>query len=196
MNYNSKFLDLYREFEGVLRNQNVDYKDIESNSESDIRDKLTICRQMRNYLTHCNNTFLSISDEQIKFLTEIIKEYRLKDDVCKKHLRTAASFCCKPTDKCLDVIQRMIKRKITEIPVYNSGTATTKPVYGVVDIFSVNDAYLKSKTSKISTIKIKRNFIFVKPDTLMNDIYYQNATIFCTSDGTEKGKFLGVVDRG
>lgn len=167
---NERFLSLYKELEGIFREQGLDWKDVESTSDDMIQNRMRICRQLRNYLSHQNDpSFIMISDTQVKFLEETIDEQRMKGDIVKKHLGTISANTCKYTDKCSDVLVRMIKRKINEMLVYSE--IKGKRIIGTVSIFDVSSQVLISKTKKVSDIKsLGDNYIFVSPDMKMEEI--------------------------
>lgn len=61
---NQRFLELYRAYETVLREQGLDYFSVNEQAEPPLlKSRMTMVRQMRNYLTHVNDVdFLSVTD--------------------------------------------------------------------------------------------------------------------------------------
>lgn len=190
--YNEQFLNVYKEFEAILRNQNVDYKALELNSDDLIMNRLRICRQIRNYLTHNNdNIFIDISKNQVKFIKEMIETQKMKDDVVKKHLGRINNYTCSIFDKCTDILNIMSKRNITQYPVLDE--IKGECIIKIVSIWDVAASVLESKTKRIKEIeKFTNNFIYVDPLCLYNSIP-KEFFVFCTDNGTKDGKILGIV---
>lgn len=194
MNNNERFIAVYKDFENLMKNKGIMIKDFEdSMSDSECANKLRICRQMRNYISHNSDTmFLTMSEAQIKFIENLTHEQRMFGDVVKKHLGTIAANTCKIGDKCSDVVLKMSKKSLNEFPVYTE--VRGKRIFGVITIHDLIIQTLNSKTNKISSIKkMNLNKVnFVAPDELMENIPKDKVN-FCTDDGTKNGKLLGVV---
>lgn len=189
---NIKFLQVYKEYEQILRNHNIDIKNYEESASADIQDKLRICRQMRNYLCHsAEPDLLTISKEQIEFIQDLIQIELDKEDIAKKHIKTVNTSICKSSDKCIDALNKMIKLKQTQLAIMNVKTNQI----GIVDIYKVSAAILQSKTSKLSDIKTTKNYIFVSPLDNISDIrpYINNNVILCTDNGQDTGKLKGTI---
>lgn len=192
MSNNDKFLSVYKDFESTLRNQNIDFKELENQGDSLISNRLRICRQIRNYLSHNNDSnFIETSRSQIKFLEEMNENQKMKDDIVKKHLGRVNSYTCSIYDKCTEVLAIMSKRGVSQYPVLDEikGTYEIK----IVSIYDIANAVLESKTKRIKDIlKFDNNFTFVDPLYLYIEVSKDIFT-FCTSDGTKDGKILGIV---
>ncbi len=182
-----EFLAAFRDYETLLRDNGQTTKDLEDESDDATGARLRICRIFRNYLSHQNDPgFLEISDSQLKFMKDRANELAMQGDILKKHLRTVASGVCNDKDKCSDVVAKMAKLKTENIVV----SMTTG--YGIVNIFDMSMAALSSKTTRVGSIRYKRNYIILPPQTMMQDVP-KDQIIICTSDGKESGKLLGVV---
>ena len=183
-----QFLDAYKTYETILREQGVDTKIFEEQSDDLTANRLRMCRVMRNYSSHNNdNAFLSVSDTQLKFLQKVADEQRMSGDVVKKHLKSVKTATCTLKDKCTDVLQRMIKLHVTALPVWD------KDVLGIVSIYDVSTLVLESRTKKISDVKkLGKDFIIVAPDMKWCDLP-KHTIAFCTKDGTPDTSLLGVV---
>ncbi len=187
MNTNNKFLSLYKEYETLIRDQGIDPKEYETNVDDLSANRLRICRQLRNYLSHQNDPgFILISEKQNSFLESYIKSLKTSRDIIRKHLKNITSGACAETDKCSDVLQKMIKNKTDRIFVIG------KTAVGVASIYDVSSKVLESKTNKMSSIKSKKDYILISPDTEMSDIPV-NSNILCTQDGSATGKIIGVL---
>lgn len=180
-----KFINSYKDYETILRANNIDPKDYEDKSDEIVSNRLRICRQMRNYISHQNDPgFLEPSDLQIKFLDQQIKTLTMADDIAKKHVKR--NFVCKDMDKACDVAKLMAKSKVIEIIVTRKdGT------YEIVSIYDVIAGALESKTTKIATIKSKKPK-FVSATTKIRDIA-PGALYVVTDNGAVDGKFIGTL---
>lgn len=185
MKRTEQFLGLYREYESLMRDRGLDCKEFEDTADDLLSNRLRMCRQFRNYLSHNNDPgFLEISDDQMKFLQERVDSLKMEDDALKKHLKTVNAGTCSEKDKCGDVLAKMVKLKCTEmVAVLSTG-------YGLVSIYDVSKALLDSKATKIGAVKMTKKFKFAEPLTVMSKV--PKTTIICTDDGTSDGKLIGV----
>lgn len=190
-----RFLSLYREFETLLRDDGKDYKELEESADDLLQNRLRINRQLRNYLTHNHDAgFLEISDKQIAFMEKLIFEQKSSMDILKKHIKSAKVAGCLCTDMLDDVLTKMMKLKVTRLPVYDESC-----VLGIVSWIDVLKAYRtekRPKTAKLSVVKkFDKKVICMTPDTLMSDILMTvdpSDMVCCKDSGDKKGKFLGV----
>lgn len=190
-----RFLSLYREYETLLRDDGKDYKELEESADDLLQNRLRINRQLRNYLTHNHDAgFLEISDKQIAFMEKLIFEQKSSMDILKKHMKSAKVAGCLCTDMLDDVLTKMMKLKVTRLPVYDENC-----VLGLVSWIDVLKAYRaekRPKTAKLSVVKkLDKKVICMTPDTLMSDILMTvspSDMVCCTDSGDKKGKFLGV----
>ena len=190
-----RFLSLYREYETLLRDDGKDYKELEESADDLLQNRLRINRQLRNYLTHNHDAgFLEISDKQIAFMEKLIFEQKNSMDILKKHIKSAKVAGCLCTYTLDDVLTKMMKLKVTRLPVYDESC-----VLGLVSWIDVLKAYRaekRPKTAKLSVVKkLDKKVICMTPDTLMSDMLMTvdpSDMVCCTDSGDKKGKFLGV----
>ncbi len=188
-----KFLELYRTYETVLREQGLDYKTREESSEEPLQGRLRICRQIRNYLTHNQDVgFLEVSDLQIKTLEQWIEKQKMESDILKKHCKTLKSSSCNVQDKCEDTIRRMLKLNISEIPVMESNQ-----LVGVISLKKIIQTYLDgTKAIKVNKVPLeKKQIVYLAWDSPMSvvDSYKEIQTFICCTDtGFKDGKILGI----
>lgn len=188
-----KFLGLYREYETLLRDAGIDYKDLEEKSDDLLQNRLRINRQLRNYLTHNHDAgFLEISDKQIAFMEKLIFEQKCSMDILKKHVKTVKTAACTYADNLEDVLNKMSKLKVTKLPVYDD-----TGVLGFVSVYDVTKAFLtekRPKTAKLSVVKkLEKKVICMTPDTQMSVVLSQTTGVVCCTDtGLKNGKLLGV----
>lgn len=186
MKNEEKFLNLYKEYESIMRDQGLDCKDFEEHCEDTLQNRLRMCRQMRNYLSHNNDAgFLDISNTQIKFLSDFVNEQKIKGDVLKKHLKTPTSSVCDIKDKCSLALEKLNKLKKENIVVTN-GTS-----YKLASVYEISTRAIESKSNKLDKVKLCGDVIFEHPLVEIEKIP-SGKIIVCTSDGTTDGKLLGV----
>jgi len=82
------FLEKYKGVESCLRAQQIDMKSYEESLPEADSQKLRMCRNLRNYAAHNDGfrTFLSISDEMIKFLDKIDKDVKKNISTVKEYM--------------------------------------------------------------------------------------------------------------
>lgn len=184
MKKNEKFLELYREYEGLLRDKGIDCKDYENQAEPGLSKRLYICRQTRNYLSHTSDPgFVEVSDAQISFLQALVNELKFADDVLKKHLKTPRTSVCDEKDKVIDAINKMVKLRQDILVV------KTKTGFGTIDMYSATSAFLKSKATRLDKLKLGKQFKCYPPLTKIEDL--PRTLIVCTDNGEVDGKLLG-----
>lgn len=87
---NDKFLDAFRALDSELKDQGSTVLEYENSLKdgSVEKEKLKVCRIMRNYMSHNDTTFLTASTEQIKFLDaqteDVLKRAHLVKDEMKR----------------------------------------------------------------------------------------------------------------
>lgn len=69
----AEFLKKYREYESLLLEHGSNYKQAEDSASGITQKRMRICRQLRNYLVHQEDSgFIQISKKQIHFLQNLI----------------------------------------------------------------------------------------------------------------------------
>lgn len=190
---NDTFLSLYRTYEGLLRARNTDYREIEGKSGN---GRMTIMRQMRNYLAHAEDPgFITISPLCIKVLEQMVKEESLKGDIVKNHLITPAKGSIKEGTMISEVIYKLstvVIKGIYGLPVYDGD----KKLRGIITLEKAA-AILK----KYGNIPLKEDicgsysnkFHLIKPEDMAperkDNLYY-----CCTKDGTLNTQYMGYID--
>ena len=180
------FLDLYREYEGLLRDRGVEYRHVEDSSEGIIKDRLTIMRQMRNYLTHRHDpNFLIISDKQIEFLCELIKEESLKGDLLRDHLISIKKGAVSIDEDLSSVITKMKKLGFTNIVVYDN----QKKILGRLNIYDAALMVSQNASATVASIKkLNPAGIVYAPEIKIEEVQdWTNGVVCCTKKG-----FLGI----
>lgn len=189
---NALFLTAYREYEQLLKSKGLDVSSIESSTETpkDVSDKIRICRQMRNFMSHNDDPeFLNASDSQIAFLTNLVYEERLKEDCAKDHMRGLKSASVSSKDKCTDALDKLIRLKTDKIVVIDGYDI------GVASIFDVAKAAQATKTSKMSSVKTTSDFREAYEETPMQTLRTSNTKVFIVKKHSSKAeeKMVGVI---
>lgn len=191
------FLETYRTYEMVLRECGSDYKSEEEQAEGLLGDRLRICRQMRNYLSHQQDAgFLAVSDGQLAFLQQQIRicRARLAKDTLGGNLQSLGSMACMPVESCMTVLRRMRRAHLYVLPVYDAREHGMKRLLGTVDAISLGMAVGANVRALVGSMKHgpMPNAIFA-PDTPMQKVLSLHlSSCCCTSDGTSSGTLLGV----
>lgn len=186
-----EFLGLYKEFESVLREKRIDYRDFESTLDDTTENKLRVCRRLRNFLSHNNNDdFVIISEKQIAFMEEMIENQRGNADVLQKYLKPAALSSCGVDETCKESLAKFSKSGAEYLPVYD-------PSKGVLGLITSVDVIMKMARNKDATIKgipvSTKNIACFAADTPIDEIKKCKASVVCcTDDGSAFGKLLGV----
>ena len=86
---NEKFLDAFRALDSELKDQGSTVLEYENSLKdgSVEKEKLKVCRIMRNYMSHNDTTFLTASNEQIKFLDTQTEEVLKKAHLVKNEMK-------------------------------------------------------------------------------------------------------------
>lgn len=200
-NENDQFLKSYKELEETCRGLNIDLKNLADDIGEVDGNKLNICRQMRNYMSHNSEAnFLSASKSQISFIQSLNKKMKEKDDICSKHMRKKLdSFSCTTNEKCSDVVNRMVKVKAEYFLVLdstNQAYSDKSMIKGVVSIYSVAAGLAASKTTRIRDIKTENKvspYFVDKSDKYSEGLVKDHEISIVVDASTPTGKILGAL---
>lgn len=208
MHQTTDFLALYREYESLLREQGLEYKQIEDNAEGQTQDRMRICRQLRNYLVHQEDAgFLEISEKQMAFFRGLVETEKTKLDTFGEHLLSLRSGACTPEDSPEAVLKKMKRLKTCVLPVWKLEekmpkshiTYRTEVLLGQISVISVALLLAKgSETIGKGLRKYEQPEVILRPDTRMPEALgfaEETPLLCCTEDGTRKGAFLGAYIR-
>ncbi len=181
------FLKSYKKLEEVLTKEGKTIYEFEQELDQTAGKKLQLCRLTRNFLQHENDIFITPTVEMISFIDAQVlslesKYLHVKDKMTRQ---TALLW----TEKMKDAAAKLPK-KITGIPVIDPD----KNFFGLLVpesvITSISEGkFGKSLKSQLEYL-IKPNGI-LKPDMLLENIH--SGIYVVTSDGTESGKYRGVL---
>ncbi len=181
-----RFLALYREYETLVRDEGMEPKDVEDASDDLTQNRLRMCRQFRNYLSHQNDpSFLDVSDAMLRFMQSNVDRRRNRRDTLKKHIKPASTSVVRAKDKVGVALERMVALKSDRLVV-----VADDGVFGIVSIYDVVSAYLESKATKVGTLKQSRKLAIGAPTD--DNKAYADDVVVCTADGTLTGAVIGV----
>lgn len=181
-----QFLDLYRTYEQLLRADGHDPKEMEDLMAGQDGERLRMCRQFRNFLSHVSDPgFIDPSEKMLRFMTDQVNTMKTAGDIVKKHIKRPDACIIREDQKVQDAIMLASKLKFTDmVLLHKDGT------YGTINLFSLIQI---KPSAKLSTVKAKKlsprfcapldNFAALDP----TKIY------LCTNTGTPDGKLLGQV---
>lgn len=179
------FLALYREYETLVRDEGLEPKDVEDAADDLTQNRLRMCRQFRNYLSHQNDpSFIDISDQMLRFMQSNVDRRKNMRDTLKRHCKSAATTTVAAKDKVGVALDRMVKLKSDRLVVVDGDS------FGVVSLYDVISAYLTSKATKTGTLKQSKRFALGAPTDDNNA--YDDDVVICTVDGTSTGAVVGV----
>lgn len=189
-----RFLSLYRTYENLLRDHGTDYRAVE---EKQTNGRMTMMRQMRNYLSHSEDPgFIAVSPLCLKVLEDMVKEESLKGDIVKNHLVSPAKGSIKEGTLLSQVVYRMAKLSmlgIQELPVYDEGTKRLKGILMLERAAYELDSRGNVPLDGSVVGPYGTGFRLVKPtDPVPADMGMQFWC--CTRDGSLDSQYMGYVD--
>lgn len=173
MTANQLFLETYKKLENMIRKaypsidfskENSPVTHLESSINVTDSEKLRICRNMRNFLQHNEkgSAFITVTDEQIKFLNGLIEKMICKNGIVKDKYKTMAKS---PFVHDSDTVQTIAK-KLTDsdvVIVFNKkeqimGYITTdmfiKAMSGGIPVKTKAKYLCNTKTEHIGKVQI------------------------------------------
>lgn len=183
-----QLLSLYREYEGLVRDDGYDAKVLEDEMDAATADRMRMIRQFRNYLSHHNDPgFLEPTDRMIAFLGKQLAAWKMRSDVVKKHVKSVSYSMCTDKDRCIDAIAKMASLKRDKI-VMMTGSGLV-----LVSMYDITPLAFASKNARMSVAKVlKEKPVFVNP--LMDMAGLDRSHVYvCTDDGSPSGKVMGTV---
>lgn len=195
---NEQFLALYKTYEGLLRQRGTDYRAVEEAQVAQGSGRMTIMRQMRNYLSHEEDPgFLVISPVCISTLEKMIKEEQMNGDIVKNHLVTPAKGSLKEGTQLSEAIYRMAKAGVKAMPVYDDKVKRLKGLLTLEKAAYIMNSKGNLPISTDTCGSYGMSLMFVKPDKPTEDALKmpEGMYICCTKDGTLDSQYLGYLDR-
>lgn len=193
-----EFLSLYKTYENLLRTRGTDYRTVEDEQMKQGSNRMTMMRQMRNYLSHSEDPgFIAISDVCLNALRKMVKEESLKGDIVKNHLVTPAKGSVKEGTPLSAVVYRLSLLAVKgqfEIPVYD---ADTKRLKGIISL--ERTAYELDRQGNIPLNEktygpYGQAFHLVRPDDQTPE-NTDSQFYCCTKDGGMYSQYMGYLDK-
>lgn len=183
-----KFLALYKEYEGIIRSRGIQNpKDAEENMEDADAQRMRMCRQFRNYISHNNDAgFLEPTDKMIDFINDMVNSLLMEEDIVKKHLKTASSSMCKSSDHAADALLKLSKMKRETIAVITEKGVSSYNIYDIITKMS------KDKDALLSDIKPSGKVHFCVPTDRISELD-RDLLYVCTASENGAGRILGTV---
>lgn len=190
-----QFLSLYKTYESLLRDHGTDYRKIEEQQEG---SRMTIMRQIRNYLSHAEDPgFIAISQTCLKFLERLVKEEQMKGDLIKNHLITPAKGSIKEGTPLSKVVYRLSVLALNgqfELPVYDPDTKRLKGIVVLERMAYELDRQGNVLLTESTCGPYGKSFYLVKPDDPAPE-KVDNRFYCCTKDGTIDTQYMGYLDK-
>ena len=190
MNINDTFLESYKDLETVLRKTDPQMTVLayEESLDADQMEKLRICRQFRNYISHHNNeSFLIATKEMVAFIQKMTLQVSAKLMHASDALYRLTPV--KMSDTLAYVIKKFAKTKRTWLPVVKDD-GTYVCVIDMQLLITVLSVY-KDKTTlnKVAFTNTSGPDVYVttKDDLLENCL---NKTTIITDN---KNKYQGII---
>ena len=216
-NKTTQYITKYNDIENLLNkipNAPIDanMKWLEDNiSDLKIKNKLYLCRVIRNYIQHNSDgkEFISINDNNLSFLDEmktfVLNKIQKAEDIMvpSKKLISATT-----DSKVVDVIKIMNSKNYGFIPIFDKNE-----VY--ITCFTKEDALILfeqdkiKKTTKFSNLDIKKDFnknkVLVKFSSkdklieevseILNQNNLKSTKLLITDNGKSTGKVIGLLTK-
>lgn len=171
MTINQMFMEAYRNFEVVLKKQNMtpkDYEDAITEKDAEKAAKIRLCRTVRNYLTHENTVFVTASQPMIDLLvqeTAILDTAELP--VKKKMVKLTDSI--HDTDLITSALSFMLRKKLTKVPVFNEENYAIG-TFSFTDLATLVAGGNFTKAKKVSAANTAVKFNFIAETTPMSEV--------------------------
>lgn len=164
-------MSIYRRFEMTLKQNGFQsVKDYESSLDGNHykQEQVRICRTIRNYIEHENQSFVEATDNMISFIeSEIVSMDNNQIPVKKKMISVKNAI--RETDLIVVAADFMTKKNESLIPVFDSNDFAVGAIcyHDIVKLIASGDF---TKARKVSLIQTQHKFGFVKDWTPMNQL--------------------------
>ena len=171
MTINQMFMEAYRNFEVVLKKQNLtpkEYEDSISEKDTEKAAKIRLCRTIRNYLTHENTVFVTASQSMIDF---VVQETATLDTaempVKKKMVKLTDSV--HENDLITSALSFMLRKKLTTAPVFNEENYAIG-TFSFADLANLVASGNFTKAKKVSSASTVVKFNFIAETMPMSEV--------------------------
>lgn len=181
---NNKFLDAYRNLENELRAENKTVLEYENSlQDTNIQEKLKLCRITRNYLSHQDTKFASVNKEMVEFLDKLAKEINLKAHTVKDEMKKIKPIFLNENIK--NIIPMCAKYKY--VPIVDK--KTNQLIHIIDSEFLVEQ--LAKNNKKIVLPKKREKYNYIDKNSRLDKL---SGLYIVTIDGTEKSKYIGILE--
>ncbi len=181
---NEKFLDAFRALDTELRLDGCSVLDYENSLDEMSRERLKVCRIMRNYMAHNDTTFLTTTTDQIRFLENQTLNIRRKSHTVADEMMKLKPI--KSTAPIKEVVAALAKHPLAVIEVPKVGLYLVDK-----DILVKN---LAAGNKKIAIPAKLPGLVYIsKDERVKGPNSFIKGVFVVTSDGTSEGKYLGVA---
>ena len=186
MDYTDKFINQWKELERVSKllgyNAIIDLE--QGLLDQEDRKKMQLCRVTRNYLQHHSERFTEPTKEMYLWLKEFTAGLA-------KSLKSASDCLVRVTPVPVKTKYAEVAGKLSEkrpqLPVVD----TNNCVVGLLTAQTVCKAVAAKTVNRAIDVKLLEKVPeYVKPSDLMEDI---EGFAVVTADGTQKGKYKGII---
>jgi len=187
MKNRNDFLNLYREYETILRNKGIDPKDYENEADDTTSNRLRMCRMFRNYLSHQNDVgFIDVTDEMVSFMEDMI--VYLSGDTVKGIMKSAQKMTILETDTCISAIEKAKAMGYPKLILVQ-----TKDGFRMVSLMKLVEVTQVSKKEKVCDTKLSKAVVtYARPEYHISGMP-QDRIIVCTDTGDKNGVIKGII---
>lgn len=181
MTPNDRFLEAYKGLENELKANGLVPLDFENKmSEGTDKERLKVCRIMRNYISHNDVNFLCATLDQIKFIEGLSDKLRKAAHCVKDDMKRVKTI--KPTEPLKNIIAALDRYPIVPIE-------TKAGIYLVDKDILIHQMAQGNKKIVVPAKIPKYNFVnkLERMDSLTSGVY------IVTENGMSTGKYLGIL---
>jgi hypothetical protein len=181
-NINDNFLDMYKELETELRCIGVSVLDYENGlPDSAEKEKLKVCRIIRNYLSHQDKRFVVATQEMVNFIGLLAISIRRKSHIVSDEMSKQKTV--KSNEYLKNVLPLLVKMCV---PVVDDNGK-------VIYLLDAND-YIRMLNKGLKRIELPKRLPklnYIDKDTKLDNLPIGNYIV--TSNGKEDGKYQGLL---
>ena len=178
---NDKFLEAYKQLETELKYENKTVLDYENSLQGTAQEQLKVSRIMRNYMAHNDNTFLTASTAQVKFLNDLATAIRMSSSIVANLMKKIKAI--KATETIKNIIPLVDKFKIVPME-------TTNGIYLIDATLLIQQ--INAGNKKIVLPKKLPKYKYTAKTTRIEDL---DETLYIITDtGTSNGKYIALLD--
>lgn len=176
-----KFLESYKNLEAELKAEGMTILDYENKMKDGTeKERLKVCRIMRNYMSHNDTVFLEATNEQIKFIDGLTLGIRRQAHTVKDEMKKVALV--KETETLKNILPMIAKYPIVPI-------ATKIGVY-LLDKDTFVTLLAKGEKKAVIPSRLPK-YKYVDKNERMENL--SSGTYIVTSTGNDEGDYVGIL---